>query len=685
MLALVLGTVLAQEPPRHFQVEFERDLYQDRDLSLQGVSAVQTVEFPLPRRWNLTEDPVLNLSFGHSNTLLEDRSTLTLRLNDQGLGSVALGPLNATDGRMELRIPRHLLRDHNRLTMLVDQHYTRDCEDPFDPSLWTRISRLSTIDFSYESVPIIGDLRDFPYPLFDRQGYGPLRLTLVHPGPVSASTAEAAGLLTYALGRLVDYRGVELRPSVPTLELAGGPALLIGTPEELPELAAYVADLPTEGDVGLLAITTNPADSSLPVLVVTGRTPAAVRNAAQALAANDRFQVLTGQRAIVTSMATGEPPTSRQRPIPAPAEHSFKLSELGFEDASVRGFYAPPITVPLMLEGDARLRPRGGQVRVNYSYAAQLQNGFSSLEVLLNNVSLRSVPLDRPEGEERASILIDLPAEVMSPYSELRFLFHLYHRDFGACVRVSDRHIWGTLWSDSEVILPRDRYAFLPDLSLLRFQLWPFGEQGTEILLPDEPTAAEVAAGLQLMADLGRRSVGSEWSARLTTSAASKNAKNRILLLPWDSPHAVYQQMEQQGQITSSGAMASRLSSGGTTLIAAQVESGYRTVEATLDTSDGSTLVVRAPDALELLLTTQQLGDPEELTKLAGNLAILGSEGEVRTVNVVPQRLVGQLPPPASGRVWLQQRWIFLAPLALLAVVAAVLLGRVARRRGGQV
>ncbi|HNC98953.1 MAG TPA: cellulose biosynthesis cyclic di-GMP-binding regulatory protein BcsB, partial [Myxococcota bacterium] len=268
MLAAVVELATAQVPPRHFQVEFERDLYQDRDLSLQGVSAIQTVDFPLPRRWELTDDPVLTVYFGHSNTLLEDRSTLTLRLNDQGLGSVGLGPLNATDGRMEVRIPRHLLRDHNSLSMLVDQHYTRDCEDPFDPSLWTRISRLSTIDFSYESVPIIGDLRDFPYPFFDRQGYGPLRLTLVHPGPVSATTAEAAGLLTYALGRLVDYRGVELRPPVPTLDLAGSPALLIGTPEEVPELAAYVADLPAEGEAGLLAITTNPADASLPVLVV---------------------------------------------------------------------------------------------------------------------------------------------------------------------------------------------------------------------------------------------------------------------------------------------------------------------------------------------------------------------------------------------------------------------------------
>ncbi len=689
MIGMILGLAMvpaqAQAPPRHFQVEFERDLYQDRDLSLQGVSAIQTVDFPLPRRWELTEDPVLTLYFGHSNTLLEDRSTLTLRLNDQGLASVALGPLNATDGRMDVAIPRHLLRDHNSLTMLVDQHYTRDCEDPFDPSLWTRVSRLSTIDFSYESAPIIGDLRDFPYPLFDRQGYGPLRLTLVHPGAVSATTAEAAGLLTYALGRLVDYRGVELRPPVPTLELAGSPALLIGTPEEVPELAAYVADLPTEGDVGLLVITTNPADPSLPVLVVTGRSPAAVRNAAQALAANDRFQVLTGQRAVVTSMASGEPPTSRRRPIPAPTESSFTLGDLGFEDSSVRGFYAPPITVPLVLEGDARVRPQGGQVRVNYSYASQLQNGLSSMEVLLNNVSLRSVPLDRPEGEERASILIDLPAEVLSPYSELRVLFHLYHRDFGACVRVSDRHIWGTLWADSEVTLPRDHYAFLPDLSLLRYQLWPFGEQGTEVLLPDQPTPAEVAAGMQLMADLGRRSVGSAWSARLTTTAASTNTKNRILLLPWDSPHAAYQQLEQSGQITSSGALASRLSAGGTTLIAAQVESGYRTIEATLDPNDGSTLVLRAPDALELLLTTQQLGDPEELTKLDGNLAIFGSEGEVRTVNVVPQRLVGQLPVQDSGRVWLQQRWIFLAPLALLAVAAAVLLGRAARRRGGQV
>lgn len=680
----------AAGPRGSYEVNFERDLYVDRDISLQGVSAIDTVYFSKPRAWTLTQDPVLNLKFGHSSELLEDRSSLTIRINDQEIASVALGAFNANNGELKVRIPTHMVQDYNALTLVVNQHYTRDCEDPFDPSLWTRVSNESTINFNYTSEIISGNLKDFPYPFYDKQAYGPVPLTLVQGGTISKESVDAAGLLAFAFGRYADYRGVALRPPVTRVEDARSPALLIGTLSELPNITSLLRGLEVSGDEGIVAVVPNPADNTLPVLVVSGRTPQGVRNAALAISYNDRNQVLSGQVSTVRSITGGNPPPpTRARPLPVPLnESSFTVKQLGYDDQTVRGFYAAPIVVPVITEGDSHVRPSGGSVNVIYSYSAQLHTGLSTLEVLLNNVSLKSIPLDNPEGEERAMLNVDLPAEPISPYAELRVIFHLYPEDFGACVRVADRHLWGTLWADSSFNLPRDHYAYLPDLSLLRFRLWPFTGEGADtsmmIVLPDAPSAGDVAAGMQMMANLGRQNVSPEWGVRMSTSEDSpESVKNRIILLPWNSPHRYYQGIESGGTVTTAGDLARTLSSGGNTLLETQVQEKYRTVEMTADATGGSNLIIRSPKSEGLIDVAIALGRVDDLQKLAGNIAVFGDDNSIRTLDVASKKLHGNMPVVEAARVGVQQNWLWLLVAVPLVLVSAILISRAVRQSGG--
>lgn len=693
MYIWTLGVVLAQQPTslgdasgtlQQTRIGLEKDLFQNRDLTLQGVSAVETLAFPLPRNWELAADPELHLYFGHSSTLLEDRSTLTVRVNDQGVGSLALSPINATDGELIVRIPRHMLKDFNTLSFVVDQHYTRDCEDPFDPSLWTRVARTSALDFTYRTSPVIPDLRDFPYPFFDRRGYGPMRLTLVHPGPIDPGTAAAAGDLAFALSRIADYRGLEFSAPVPVVENAETGALLIGTPQEVPEILRFLKAEDIAGPV--VAEAANPADPSLPVLIITGPDAAAVGTATRALASSSRYQALAGSIARISNEAQGQPPAPEAGVRPVPAKESYRLAELGMKDTTVRGFYAPPITIPLILPADSRPRTMGGQLTIHYSYAAQLQTGLSSLEVMVNNVSLRSVPLDQAAGEERASIKLDIPPDILSPYSEIKVLFHLYHKDFGSCVRVADRHLWGTVWADSTLELPLDRYSYLPDLSLLQYRYWPvFQEQGeTWITMVDAPTADDLAAGMQVAAEMGRRSTTESWMVHLgMSSSVPTNATRRILLLSWKVPHGLYDRLAQAGRITSSGELSRRLAVDGSILLDTDLEASYRTLEEVMEEPEVANLVLRAPDPRSLLALSVQVGRPETLQQLAGNLAVIGPDGQVRTLSVVERRLVGNIPAASTGRIYLQEDWIILGLGVPLALLLAALVGRAVRRRGG--
>jgi len=78
------------------------------------------------------------------------------------------------------------------------------------------------------------------------------------------------------------------------------------------------------------------------------------------------------------------------------------LSAIGFKDTTVRGFYAVPISIPLALDGDAHGAPSGGLFKVTYSYPPGLDARLSRIEVAIDGLSLRSVPLDDVAGAERA-------------------------------------------------------------------------------------------------------------------------------------------------------------------------------------------------------------------------------------------------------------------------------------------
>ena len=89
---------------------------------------------------------------------------------------------------------------------------------------------------------------------------------------MSAGSLEAAGEIAFALGRLADYRGVEIEPAVVAIADATTPGIAIGTPEENPLVASLLgAQAPAPGE-GLLALVPDPVHPERAILVVTGST-----------------------------------------------------------------------------------------------------------------------------------------------------------------------------------------------------------------------------------------------------------------------------------------------------------------------------------------------------------------------------------------------------------------------------
>ncbi len=676
-------------------VTFDDDLNTGGHMMLQGVTAYGTVTFTRPRGWDLTADPELDLRFEHSAALLPDQSNLTIHLNDQPVGSVRLDADNVIGGQLSVRLPRGLIEDHNRLSLVADQSYTLECEDPFDPALWTRISDQSSIRFTYRPVPIESQLLDLPYPIVDELGYGASQVALVGPASVSQADLNALAQLGLAFGRQAAWHHVQVATPAGGLDKVNTHAIVLGTVDGNPVVNDLVDTSDLKAGQGLVALVANPWNPTFGVLVVTGKDDAGVLIAAQGVSANDRYDLLSGAAALVDTVDDTSPPATRQNPLPAPNRADFALSDLGVEDRTVRGYYAPTISVPIRFAGDARPRPGGGKVYVRYGYGAQLDIRLSTLEVRLNGVSLRSVALEDPQGSEDEVLEVEIPADILRPDSRLDVVFHLFPRDFDPCRYISDKMIWGTLYDTTEVHAPMDHYATLPDLGKLRHRAWPFNledpQAGIVVVAPDAPSQAHASAVLQLGAELGRLSVATapDLSVRSASdeTASPSTGKNRVVLMGAESNGWVEQQLDN-GVLTARSQDFTKELKADKSLIQATVGTPYGTLEAARTQGEDpyNLLVLRTPEAVELSGMVRRVFDEERILELAGNLAVLEPGGGIDTLDVAERVAVGKVPVVSAARFATRRNWLLVALIATIAAVLGTALVREwAQRRSGEV
>lgn len=677
-----------------YYAEFERDLYQTEPLMLYGIMAERYIPFYIPKSWELTGPVELELRIDHSETLLPRRSAITVMVNNRAIASQFLDETNVKDGRVKALIDPDFLSDFNQIRVAVVQHYTNDCEDPFDPNLWTRLSHDSVLKIPYARKPIQKDIVQLPAPLFEEGSLGPVHIDLITGATVDAATIEALGILGFSFGRLADYRGLHIDHVGSSVGDAKRHALLVGLVNEQSQIRQLIGGAEPAAGEGLVVLAPNPNDPTLGVLVVTAKDEEGLKKAAYAVAGNDRYEVQSGPSSTVRTLKESYPKTRRD-PLPAPGTTQFTFAELGIEDRTVRGFYADPVVIPLMLEGDAAVRPGGGEFRLDFGYSSQLDNRLSTVEVSIDGVVLISRPLDRPEGEELAQLRVHLPAELVRPFSKIFVQFHLFPESFDACERVSDRIVWGTVRATSLFTLERDHYADMPDLGRLQYDLWPFTTAGTAnavtIVAPDKPAPYDGAAVFQTAAALGWRRTNEAPHFHATTGAragAAIPAEHLILLVAADSPNTTYAALEQNGYLNRSQAGGAwQLTGAGGQNVEARFSETYGSIEEVQSPTknDLSILVLRAATRANLLPLAETLSNDKAMRKTDGNITVVPTmpEAEYRVVQDAKMQQVGERPLNTRVTVALTRFWPFFGLLLLGAALLFALSMNLWGRRNG--
>jgi hypothetical protein len=508
-----------------YVLEFNRSPVVSNRLRLESIYDETRLWFTRPRNWKM-ESVKVQLRYRHSPALYASRSNLTVLINNTSIGSV---PLNQTEGKIGsviFDIPARLIQDYNELTVTALQNNSPTCtQDPYDPSLWSEILPDSKIIFNIQPQPIPLSFERYPYPLFDTLSLESNQIAYLLPSTVDETWLTSAARLQTSLGQIAQYRNLETRLVTSTEQVNSAERLVvIGTPATQPllsELELPVAlknkqfldgkQMVLPNDVGILLLTTK---AKTPVLVATGNSDQAVAKAVQFLVQAPDRQLATGNVIFVNHLTSVATPTGREWRGYLPAADQFKLSDLRslndqpYSDLSVRGSHAPALEFDFRTLPDDRVLP-GSSMTLRYSYGPQVNPLTSQVEVQLDGVPLGGARLTSVNGANNQALRVDLPPDSVKPHSKMQINFRLDPRERRSCSRVTDQQLWGKILADTSFDLRREQVVRLPDLKLLQSG-YPFNApqdlSGTAIVLPDQPTAADLLLLLDVSERLGRLS-----------------------------------------------------------------------------------------------------------------------------------------------------------------------------------
>jgi len=521
LVLLLAGLASAGTLEIRLDRELQPALGKSGALVLRGPNAVQWLSFTLPHD-ALVKSARLSLRLRPASGLLAG-SNFAVAVNGTPVHAVRLDGARGSEVLVEGAIPIDALDDYNRLELRAEMHDTPGygqghCESPTDPALWVAVDGASRLTFELGGYKHEPRPEDFPLPLADPLDYRVAHVRFVLPPHATSADYALAAHLAGALGERMQGRAVDLRAVDVFDPAADASQVLIGA-------AAASVSAPLDGEGRLRLV----ARENRPYLLLIEGSDAAAR-----------------QKAVNVAIPSG-PQNGRLRGL-LPENESFTLADLApmlVQDASgpgitVRGAEPEAIVIPLR-PGAGEHFVRGEQnVHFEYAYGPQVDVASSALEVRLNGKTLAGRPLERAAGSPAESIDVLLPAEAMGAENFLEMRFHLYPKNAGACSASGGTGggpdggaaLWATLLDSSSFHLPRDLYADLPDLSLLRGGGVPFTYGRTIWVAPSSNMARTATLFLNAAFLLGRLSGAAPEEVRFESEldAAMRHQSHLIVL-----------------------------------------------------------------------------------------------------------------------------------------------------------
>ena len=536
------------------------------EIVLRGASARGNVAFGLPQGTS-ANSATLRLRYSFSPRLLPGVSSLRVTLNGTPVTTIpVLAPALAGDSgdtmkarpgpgsrlddaraaeqgtieQIAIPLPPELLGRSNQLGFEFTGHYTRVCEDPTSPALWSHVDAGSTIQVAGSVNPLNDDLGLLPVPFYQPGEAGAQTVQIAFLQQPSLGAMRSAGILASWLGVKADTR--PLRFSVSLGRIPAGNVIVIA--EGRAGLPASL-NLAAAGTRPAMAVRANPMDANGKVLVVTGSNGEELAKAAVALATNS----LHGPEADLAPTAQTVRVEAAPRWLSGERVKTFAdadtadLDVTGSQTASAYLRLTPDFyfgTTNVIAGGKEALgtAQRSIPLHLKYRYNGAAARDGSTLEVWVNGAYVHGVPLHPSEpSAQTEDTVITIPASALRPFSNtFSFRFAIEPVKAGGCPVAAAGDFRGSISKDSYLDL-RDvpHWTKLPNLELFGNAGYPFTREAdlgsTAVVLPDQPTAEELELFLALMGHFGAQTGAPATGMMIGTPDAVSQGDGRDLLV----------------------------------------------------------------------------------------------------------------------------------------------------------
>jgi hypothetical protein len=284
------------------------------DRVLRGENASEDFFFEIGKGRKLSPGSYLDLNFGHSPTLIQKRSTLTVLMDDTPLGSVTLDDSNKDQSNLQIDISQlalapgfHKLTFRTHLEMAINA-----CTNPQNAANWLVVFANSRLNLNLSQSYGDADLTWYPSPYYEKGSISPLKAIFIVPDQIEQPEfVAAARLIQYFSSQTSPERRLDV-PVYTESELTdailhNNTAVWIGRPDRWKAqgqstIAAVRSTMEAAGkEKGFIAVTAyrqNETSPAIPHLVISGNVDE-LANAATILTDETLYSQLRGKLSLI--------------------------------------------------------------------------------------------------------------------------------------------------------------------------------------------------------------------------------------------------------------------------------------------------------------------------------------------------------------------------------------------------
>ncbi|MGL4486054.1 MAG: cellulose biosynthesis cyclic di-GMP-binding regulatory protein BcsB [Yersinia sp. (in: enterobacteria)] len=507
-------------PVRNVEHTFAKIAPPPGTFSLRGTNPQGLLEFGV-RSDEMITHAILNLEFTPSPSLVPIASQIKVFLNDELMGVTAITKDQlGKPTRIQLPIDSRYISDFNRLRLVFVGKNQDACDNPGSNTLWLDISKSSTLNLRYQSLPVKNDLSHFPEPFFDARDNRPLMLPVVFAAVPDIAQQRAASILASWFGNKVQWRG----QNFPALynQLPSQHAVVFATNAQRPD---FLKDYPAV-KAPTVEIISHPDNPYVKLLLILGRDGNDLITAAQGIAQGNIL--FRGQNVVVDKVEKLTPRLPYDAPNWVRTDRPMTFAELQQypDQLQASGLLPPPISLSMNLPPDLFLiRSAGIDMRLKYRYTSTRLMDGSRLSISLNNQFVQDYPLspNMPEdskllrmpllqGLQDATKTLTIPALKLGATNQLRFDFDYSillasgAKDLCEVYSTAPNHV--VLDGNSTINFSGYRHFMeMPDLRAFANAGFPFSRMAdlseTLVLVPPKPTSSQVTTLLNAVGNIG--------------------------------------------------------------------------------------------------------------------------------------------------------------------------------------